>query len=171
MALSVPLSRFTPRVGGGSAFFVSLHRTSLVKCQRANQKQTRDSSAHGAPTDGLPSRIGFGVEVGLRKSARNSPVSSAISPSATHARDFTLITEATKRLRSMRLLQWIRIPSPSGAGIRCLRNGGFGTYTLRVTTTGLRLVVVATESGSSESRRIQANKSLQATAAAPTSCD
>ena len=133
-----------------------------MKCQRANQKQTRDSSAHGAPTDGLPSGIGFGVEVGLRKSARNSPVSSAISPSITHALDFTLITEATKRLRSMRLLQWIRIPSPSGAGIRCLMNGGFGTYTLRVTTTGLRLLVVATESGSSESRRMQANKGAAA---------
>ena len=28
MALSVPLSRFTPRVGGGSAFFVRPHRDS-----------------------------------------------------------------------------------------------------------------------------------------------
>ena len=36
MALSVPLSRFTPRVGGGSAFFVRRLRTSPVRTALTN---------------------------------------------------------------------------------------------------------------------------------------
>ena len=33
MALSVPLSRFTPRVGGGSAFFVRRHSDNHAQCR------------------------------------------------------------------------------------------------------------------------------------------
>ncbi len=43
MALAVPLSRFTPRVGGGSAFFVRLHRERVMwicpKCKESIEDQ------------------------------------------------------------------------------------------------------------------------------------
>jgi len=56
----------------------------------------------------------------------------------------------------MRFSLWIQIPLQSDAGIRCLRSGGFDTYTLSMTATGFRLA--GRESGSRELGRQQANR-------------
>jgi hypothetical protein len=78
LALAVPLSRFTPRVGGGSAFFVRLHyafmkmRTPLIiasiafsalymaGCATDREAQTRsirDDAALLSSTNSLPGSI------------------------------------------------------------------------------------------------------------------
>ena len=60
MALAVPLSRFTPRVGGGSAFFVRLIMRSiylsifaalLTGCAAAPESHTRASTSQVLTTD------------------------------------------------------------------------------------------------------------------------
>jgi hypothetical protein len=45
LALAVPLSRFTPRVGGGSAFFVRLQVSADVLILRVQSGQMRDGCA------------------------------------------------------------------------------------------------------------------------------
>ena len=52
MALSVPLSRFTPRVGGGSAFFVRPHRVfgfcrAVIRCDGLVSSQIAVSKFSG----------------------------------------------------------------------------------------------------------------------------
>ena len=45
MALSVPLSRFTSRVGGGSAFFVRRLRATLLMKKKPKTKAVREQTA------------------------------------------------------------------------------------------------------------------------------
>ena len=47
MALSVPLSRFTSRVGGGSAFFVRPRETFEIFCESDLQAEILGSSVFG----------------------------------------------------------------------------------------------------------------------------
>lgn len=136
-----------------------------MKCQHANPRPIRDSWAHGAQTADAPSRTGFGLEIGRHGNGRSWPVFSAISRCATPRLALTPITGDTKRFDVTRLLQRIRTPLLSDVGIRYMRSGGFGTYTLRVIATGFRLA--ARESGSEESRAMQANFALEPAAAGP----
>ena len=69
MALSVPLSRFTPRVGGGSAFFVRHHATlpktmkTWLKLIGSQEHPITEAPWHGSYTD---------EHIGFRKIARPS---------------------------------------------------------------------------------------------------
>jgi hypothetical protein len=45
LALAVPLSRFTPRVGGGSAFFVRQLRATLFMDKKPKTKAVREQTA------------------------------------------------------------------------------------------------------------------------------
>jgi len=45
LALSVPLSRFTPRVGGGSAFFVRRLRATTLMNKKPKTKAVREQTA------------------------------------------------------------------------------------------------------------------------------